>query len=230
MRLQRWAGPALLCSASPEWTTSIPSILSHTGPPLYMLQVVIIALSCRGQRSGYLMTRGTISSVPGTVWVYFLTSHNPWGKYNHTPTYPRGVRWHAQGHTAGQGQQAVASTEIWALTCFQRPRLQAISSSSLVLRSLSPRRLCLFCSCLSQALQCSACSIGHVMESKRRPLNISLRCSTRLNSGHSVACLSHTGYQMAWNLREGNNKAGELRQKIWCCLSGFFAPRTLFTS
>lgn len=97
-----------------------------------------------------------------------------------------------------------------------------------MLRSLSPCQLCLFCSCLSQALQCSACSIGHVMEPKRRPLNISLRCSTRLNSGHSVACLSHTGYQMPWNLREGNNKPGELRKKIWCCPSDVSLPHALY--
>ena len=56
----------------PSMNSLHPSIQPHTCPPEDVFQVVIILL-----RSGDLMTRGTISSVPGILWVDLLMSHHP---------------------------------------------------------------------------------------------------------------------------------------------------------
>ena len=61
----------------PSTNSLHPSIQPHTCPSEDVFQVVIIPLRCAGQRSGDLMTRGTISSVPGVLWVNLLTLHHP---------------------------------------------------------------------------------------------------------------------------------------------------------
>ena len=69
----------------PSMSNLHPSIQSQTCPPEDVFQAVIITLSCAGQRSGDLMTRGTVSSVLGVLWVDLLTLHHPWGRDNHYP-------------------------------------------------------------------------------------------------------------------------------------------------
>lgn len=132
---------------------------------------------------------------------YFLTSHTHEKATNPTLTYPRGIRWLAQGHMTGQGWQAAASAGICA------PPVSTGSGYRVL--GVEVTQLCLFCSCLFQVLQSSAYSVGHFMEPKRRPL-----CFIRLNSGHFAACQSHAGYQKPWDLRVGNNNKGELRLYI----------------
>lgn len=71
---------------------SISSNLSRACPPEDMFHVVITALRSKVRD---LMTRIIISSVPGTVWIYFLTSHNPRGRHSpcplHTPERSGGL-------------------------------------------------------------------------------------------------------------------------------------------
>lgn len=62
-------------SSSPlSFPISISSNLSHACPPEDRFHVVITAPRSKVRD---LMTRVIISSVPGTVRIYFLTSHNP---------------------------------------------------------------------------------------------------------------------------------------------------------
>lgn len=105
-----------------------------------------------------LMTRIIISSVPGTVWIYFLTSHNPRGRHSpcplHTPERSGGLPKVTHPNRVGRKLPVLGSEPNLV------PQAQApvVSDAPLALRSLGLRGfVLLFLLISSNPVLCMLC-------------------------------------------------------------------------